>query len=162
MWFELRRESLAFCNVAPVRHVNEAELAAAPAEVFAAIADPSGWKRWFPGVREASYASPPPFGAGTIRRAHVGATHWVEEMIAWEPPVLWAYTVTHATVPFAWAQVESFELEPAGAGTRVRWTIALEPRLLARLGAPFAPRTIRGLFHRAMRNLDLEIAPAAK
>src|SRR5512147_1391500 len=127
MWFELRRETLSFRDTAPVVHVNEARLGAPAAAVFAAIADPVGWKHWFPGVREASYASPPPFGVGTIRRAHVGATHWEEEMIAWEPERLWAYAVTRATVPFARAQVESFALEVDGAGTRVRWIIALEP-----------------------------------
>jgi len=125
MWFDLRVESLAFIDAAPVRHVNEASLAASPSKVFAAIADPTGWREWFPGVREASYATAAPFGVSTIRRAHVGSTLWVEQMIAWETERLWAYSVTRATVPFAWAQVESFALEAVGSGTRVRWIIAL-------------------------------------
>jgi len=154
MWFALRREDLGFIARAPTVHVAEAALAAPPAAVFAALAEPRGWPRWFPNVRAARYTSPPPHGIGTIREADVGGTDWVEEMIAWEPDARWAWTVLRASVPFARAQVESFELTAVPAGTRVRWTLALEPRLLARLGAPFLGRTMRRLFERAMRNLD--------
>ncbi len=34
------------------------------------------------------------------------------------------------------------------------WALALEPQLLARMGAPFAPRVVSRLFQRAMRNLE--------
>jgi len=60
--------------------------------------------------------------------------------------------VCGTSVPFATAQVESFDLTDAGTGTRVHWTLALEPRLLARLGAPFFGRTIARLSRRAMDN----------
>ena len=153
MWFEMRREDMGFVDRAPVVHVSEAAVAAARAAVFAALVDPSCWKRWFPGVREVSYGSPPPHGVGTIRKADVGGTRWEEELIAWDQNARWAWTVTRASVPFATAQVESFELADAAGGTRVRWTLALEPRLIARLGAPFAGRTIRRLLERAMQNL---------
>ena len=100
-----------------------------------------------------SYATPAPHGVGTVREANFSGTHWIEEMIAWDEPARWAWTVTRASVPFAKAQVESFELTDAAGGTRVRWTLALEPRLLARLGSPLAARTIPRLFRRAMENL---------
>lgn len=153
MWFEMRREDLGFVDRAPVTHVSEASVPAGRAAVFDALADPRGWPRWFPNVRAASYTTPPPHGVGTIREADVGGTRWVEEMIAWERGSCWGWTVTGASVPFAAAQVETFALADAPGGTRVRWTIAMEPRLLARLGAPFAARTIPRLFARAMENL---------
>jgi hypothetical protein len=56
-------------------------------------------------------------------------------------------------VPFAQAQVESFEFVEAAAQTRVRWTLALEPRLLTRFGAPLAGRMISRLLRHAMENL---------
>jgi len=154
MWFAMRREDLGFLGRAPVVHVAEAAVSAPRAAVFTALVDARSWRQWFPNVREATYTSPPPHGVGTIREANVGGTRWVEEMIAWDVPVRWAWTVTRASVPFATAQVESFEFADAADGTRVRWTLALEPRLLARLGAPFAARTIPRLFGRAMQNLD--------
>ena len=121
--------------------------------MFGALVDPRGWPRWFPGVREARYPSPPPHGVGTIRAAHVGGTRWIEEIIAWDDGARWAWTVLRASVPLAAAQVESFELSDAGHRTRVRWTLALEPRLLARLGAPLAAGTVTRLLRRATTNL---------
>jgi uncharacterized protein YndB with AHSA1/START domain len=154
MWFPMRQEDLTFVERAPVVHVADAVLRAPRDAVFAALADAGGWPRWFPNVRAATYTSPPPHGVGSIREADVRGTRWVEAMIAWDVGARWAWTVLGASVPLATAQVESFELDDAGGGTRVRWTLALEPRLLARLGAPFAERTITTLFHRAMTNLE--------
>ena len=153
MWFEMRREDLGFLQRAPVVHVADAAVPADRTAVFDALADAGAWPRWFPNVRAARYTTPPPHGVGTIREADVGGTRWVEEMIAWEGGTLWGWTVTGASVPFASAQVETFALADAPGGTHVRWTVAMEPRLLARLGAPFAARTIPRLFARAMRNL---------
>jgi uncharacterized protein YndB with AHSA1/START domain len=155
--FELRREDLTFLGRAPVVHIAEAHLAAPRGKVFAALVDPVGWPRWFPRVRAARYASPPPHGVGTIRQALVGSTHWIEELIAWDDDARWAWTVLRASVPLAAAQVESFDLSDAGGGTRIRWTLALEPRLLARLGAPFTGPTVQRLLQRATRNLQVHL-----
>jgi carbon monoxide dehydrogenase subunit G len=154
MWFELRKESLAFVENAAVVHIFEVVVAAPRPAIFGVIAEPRTWRDWFPGVRGASYDGDPPYGVGTVRRAHVGMTRWVEEMIAWEPDTRWAYVVTRTSVPFARAQVESFEFSDAGAGTRVCWTLAFEPRLLARFGAPWASGVVGRLFHRAMHNIE--------
>jgi carbon monoxide dehydrogenase subunit G len=150
MWFTLRKEDLEFIERAPVVHVVEAVATAPRAAVFAALADAESWPRWFPGVRTAGYTSPPPHGVGTIRESIVSGTHWVEEMIAWEDERRWGWTVTGASLPFAVAQVELFELNEMGADTSARWTLALEPRLLARIGAPLTGRTMRRLWQRAM------------
>lgn len=158
--FALRKEDLSFVGRAPLVRVCEAELAAPKTAVFAAIADPSTWPVWFPGVTRACYPSGPPYGVGTVREAHVSGTWWLEELIAWDPDSRWAYTVTRSSVPLARAQVESFELADAGAGTRVHWTLAFEPRLLLRLGARAAPRAIGRVFDRAMEGLRAYLAAA--
>jgi uncharacterized protein YndB with AHSA1/START domain len=153
MWFEMRREGLEFLARAPVVHVAEADVPATRNAVFAAFADPALWPSWFPNVRHASYTSPRPHSVGTIREASVAGTHWVEEMIAWDAGSRLAWTVIRASVPLAKAQVEEFAFVDAGAGTRVRWTLAIEPRVLARLGSPLAAPMISRLFRRAMANL---------
>lgn len=145
---------MTFLERAPVRHAFERTVAAPRAVVFAAIADPTGWKHWFPGVRDARYRDAPPYGVGTLREANVAGTRWLEEMIAWEPERRWAYTVLDASAPIASAQVESFELDDVPGGTRVRWTLAIEPRLLQRLAGPVAPFVMGRLFARAMTNLE--------
>jgi carbon monoxide dehydrogenase subunit G len=157
MRFAMRHEDLAFIDRAPMVQVAEAAVSGPPAAVFAALADAAGWSRWFPGVRAAWYSTPPSHGVGTIREANVGGTHWVEMMIAWDDPSRWAWTVTAASVPFALAQVESFDLQGVAGGTRVRWTIGLEPRLLASLTRPWMRRTTVSLFERAMHNLDAHL-----
>jgi len=154
----MRKEDLSFLERAPVRHVFEHVVAAPRAAVFAAIADPAGWKHWFPGVRDARYHGAPPYGVGTVREADVSGTRWVEEMIAWEPDRRWAYSVLDASTPLAAAQVESFDLDDAPGGTRVRWTLAIEPRLVQRLAAPIAPLVMRRVFERAMANLEARLA----
>ena len=158
MGFALRRESLGFLDRAPVVHVAEAVIAAPPRAVFDAFAEPRGWESWFPGVRHASYTTPPPFGVGTIREADVRGTRWVEEMIEWRDPARWGWTVVGSSVPFARAQVELFEFADVAEGTRVTWTLALEPRLLARVTAPLAARTTPRLLHQAMANLARRLA----
>ena len=77
----------------------------------------------------------------------------MEELIDWEDPTRWAWTVLRTSVPFAQAQVELFEFMEAAGQTLVRWTLALEPRLLARLGAPLAGRMSSRLLRQAMENL---------
>jgi carbon monoxide dehydrogenase subunit G len=161
MWFTMRKEDVGFVGRAPSVHVAETTMAATRARVFAAFVDPDGWPGWFPGVRAAAYTSPPPFGVGTIRVAHVRGTRWVEEMVAWDDGQRWAWTVLRASVPFANAQVECFEFLDAGSGTRVRWTLALEPRMVARLGARFAAGAVRRLLARATANLDARLGRMA-
>ena len=157
----MRREDMTFVERAPVRHVFTKVIGAPRADVFAAIADPPGWHAWFPGVRSARYASPPPHGVGSIREADVSGTRWVEEMIAWDDGRRWAYTVTDASTPLASAQVEVFDVEDAvldgTPATRVTWTLAIEPRLLQKLSAPIAPLIMRRVFERAMTNLDAKL-----
>jgi carbon monoxide dehydrogenase subunit G len=154
----MRREDIGFLARAPVVHAFEAGVAAPREQVFAALADPGTWSRWFPGVKQARYGSPPPYGVGTIREADVSGTRWVEEMIAWDTDRRWAYTVTSASAPVATAQVESFELDDGPRGTRVRWVLALEPRLLMSMTGPIAPLVMGTLFRRAMRNLEAFLA----
>src|SRR5262249_39223121 len=129
MWFEMRKEDLGFLDRAPVVHLAEAGVRATRAAVFAALVEAPGWKHWFPSLGAARSRSPPRRAVGTARGANLRGTHWMEEMIAGAEPVRWAWTVTRASVPLATAQVESFELTEAAGGTRVRWRLALEPRL---------------------------------
>jgi uncharacterized protein YndB with AHSA1/START domain len=158
MWFVLRREEMGFIDRAPHVHVAEAVLAAPRGRVFSAFADPVGWPAWFPNVQAAAYLTPPPYGVGTIREARVSGTRWVEEMIAWDEGTRWAWTVLRASVPFAKAQVECFEFADAsGSGTRVRWTLALDPRLVARLGSRVAPAALRRILRRAAATLDARL-----
>ncbi len=149
----MRKVGLDFVERAGSVYVMECDVAAPRQEVWEAFADPSTWSAWFPGVESASYRGDPPYGVGTIREAKVARQHYVEEMVAWEEGVRWAYTIARATVPIAKAQLECTEFEDRGSGTRVRWILACDRRLLLWLAAPFFRRHLLLLFRRAMANL---------
>ncbi len=158
MWFEMRAVGLDFIERAGKTYVMECELEAARREVWEAFADPSTWSQWFPGVESASYGeSVPPYGVGTFREATVSGQKYEEGMVAWDEGKRWAYYVARATLPIARAQLECTEFEDCGAGTRVRWILAVDRRLLLWLAAPFFHRYLKGLFRRAMTNLDAYI-----
>ena len=118
------------------------------------LCDPRTWSAWFPGVRSASYRGGGPYGPGSIREAHVGLARYEEVMVAWEELERWAYYVDRATVPLAHAQLECTEFQERGTGTRLRWTLASDPRLLLRLASPIFQSTVQRLFERATANLE--------
>jgi hypothetical protein len=111
---------------------------------------------WWPGVKSASYgSSPKPYGVGTFREATVGGQRYEEYMVAWDAGRRFAYYIDRATVPIAKAQLECTELADDGEGTRVRWTIACEPRLLLRVASPFFRGIMERMLARALANLEI-------
>ncbi len=157
MKFAFRRVGFDFIDTARKTWVVTCDVAAPRDEVWGAISDPTTWKAWFPGVDRAWYRGDPPHGVGTIREAIVSGQHFVEEMVTWDEGKRWAYYVARATLPVARAQLECTEFEDCGAGTRVRWILAVDRRLLLWLAAPFFHRYLKGLFRKAMANLDAHI-----
>jgi uncharacterized protein YndB with AHSA1/START domain len=159
MWFEMRPVELDFRESAGRIYVTEAVVRAPRPEVWAAFVDPETWRHWFPGVSGASYpGQSAPFGPGTRREATVSGQRYQETVVAWEEQRLWAYRIDRATLPLARAQLECSEFEDAGDGTRVRWTLATDRRLLLWLAAPFFQGTLDRLFQRAARNLEAFLA----
>src|SRR5689334_2354433 len=141
MWFALRAVDLGYLDAAPRVYSAEQHVAAPRQAVWGAFSDPSTWRRWWPGVASASYGdSPKPYGVGTFREATVGGQRYEETIVAWDEARRFAYTIDRATLPIANAQLECTDLSDEDGGTRVRWTIACEPRLLMRAAAPFFPR----------------------
>ena len=94
---------------------------------------------------------------GTFREATVSGQKYEEVIVAWDEGKRWAYYVARATLPIAKAQLECSEFEDCGTGTRVRWILAADRRLLLWLAAPVFRRYLRGLFREAMTNLDAYI-----
>ena len=151
--FSLRPVDLTFLDTAPKRWSFDARLGAPPDAVFAAIADPATWKRWFPGMTSGHYLNATR-GVGAVRQARQGPAVYVETIIAWDTPHRWVYRVDETSVPMARALVEEWLVEPAGAGSLVRWRFAIDPRALFVAVVPVATWGMGSIFRRAMRNLD--------
>jgi carbon monoxide dehydrogenase subunit G len=156
MWFKMRAVDLDFLGTAPRVYTVERSIAAPGSAVWDAFSDPTTWRYWWPGVTSASYgSSPKPYGVGTFREATVSGQRYEETIVAWDAGRRFAYYIDRATVPIAKAQLECTEMEDDGTGTRVRWTIACEPRLLMRLGSPFFRGIMDRMLARALARLDV-------
>ena len=155
MWFKMRPVDLGFLATAARIYSVERYIEAPRDGVWNAFTDPSTWRHWWPGVRSASYGSSPrPYGVGTYREATVGRQKYQEYIVAWDERRRFAYYIDRATLPIANAQLECTELEDESGGTRVRWTIAHDPRMLLRVSAPFFRHIMDSMLARAMTNLE--------
>ena len=159
MWFEMRSVDMTYLATAPKIYRVQHHIEARRDTVWKAFTDPATWRYWWPGVKSATYRSTPkPYGVGTLREATVGRQKYEEVVVAWDHGRRFAYYIERASVPIAYAQLESTELEDEGAGTLVSWTIAHEPRLLLRLTAPFFRRIMDTMLARAMANLAAHLS----
>lgn len=138
----LRPVGPEFVETAPVRLVFTRDMAAAPGAVHRALAeDLAGWPEWFSAVSSAR----PTEGGREVRLR--GGTRFEETILAAKAPELYAYRVDVTNTPGARAWVEEWRLAPAGTGTRVRMTFALDGtaafRLVCRLIRPGVGRAFR-------------------
>ncbi|MFF7353826.1 MULTISPECIES: SRPBCC family protein [Streptomyces] len=152
MAHRLRPVGVDFVETAPVRLVFAREIAAAPERVFRSLAeDLAGWSEWFPGV-----SSVRPAGSGREVRLR-GGGRFEESVIVAAAPDLYAYRVDVTNLPGARAWIEEWRLVPAGTGTRVQMTFALDGtavfRLLWTLARPGVGRAFRDAVARLDRRL---------
>ena len=157
---DLQPVDLEFIDSAPVRHVCTEVVAAAPAAVFAAIAeDPAGWGSWYPGFsHQGRYLSLPPHGVGAVREVTMLGVRFREQILAWESPHRWAFYVDQAAVPFARRFAEDYRITPDGDRATVTWTLAIDPRGPIRAATPLMGAVLPRLFRRAMTNLGRRLA----
>ncbi|MDI9833221.1 SRPBCC family protein [Streptomyces sp. KAU_LT] len=154
----LREVGLDFVGAAPVRHVFARETVAPPEAVYSALAeDVAGWTQWYGAVTLAR-----PLDGGARREIRLmGGTRFEETVLAAERPEVYAYRVDLTNAPGSRAIVEEWRLAPAGAGTRVQWTIAVDGtapfRTSVRLARPGLARAFRG----AVTSLDRRLAASA-
>jgi uncharacterized protein YndB with AHSA1/START domain len=147
MRFSLRREDLSFVERAPVVVRAEVSLPASPAAVWPAFADAPAWVDWFTGMQDAHYTSPAPYGVGSTRSVRVMGLVADETILAFDPGKRFAFRVDAANLPMLRALVEVVTLEADGAGTRVVYRQALEPKPWLR---PLLP-LLRGQMERGLR-----------
>ncbi|MFF8831425.1 SRPBCC family protein [Streptomyces sp. NPDC015131] len=153
----LRPVGLDFLISAPLRLVHTSELAATPAAVYRALADDvPGTPSWWPAV---TAARPTAGGAGREVRLRGGLV-FQERILVSDAGERYAYRVEEANAPGLRALMEEWLLTPApaGPGTRVRWTMAVDAaaplRTLLRAARPGVVRSVRD----ALRELDRRLA----
>jgi len=155
-WYELRPVDMSFVTTAKRIYVMEGTVAFPPEAVWDYVTDPSTWNRWFPGLRSARYDGEPPHGVGAKRVADMGLAKYEETILTWDEPHEWAYRIDRATLPIATAQVESTQLKPIPGGTRLRWILATDPRLLLKVASPRLERRLRSMWTQALLRLEAQ------
>ncbi|MFJ6947526.1 SRPBCC family protein [Streptomyces wuyuanensis] len=158
MAHRLRPVEMDFTLSAPVRLVFTAEVRADPAAVYRALAeDVEGWPGWFTAITS---ARPTRDGAGREVRLR-GGTRFQETIMSREPGERYAYRIDETNAPGVRAMLEEWRLTPAGPGTRVRWTMAVDGPAPLRLLMGLAKPALGRAFRDAVRNLDRRLSAAA-
>ncbi|KNB52259.1 SRPBCC family protein [Streptomyces caatingaensis] len=153
----LRPVGAGFGEAAPLRVVFAGRTAAGPADVHRALArDVGSLPRWFRGVTAAR--SLPGGGAGRREVRLVGGARFLETVVAVEAPGRYAYRVDVTNVPGPRAVLEDWRLTPAGSGTLVRWTLAVDAPAPVRRALLLARPAIGAVFRDALRRLDVRLA----
>ncbi|MEV5508512.1 SRPBCC family protein [Streptomyces orinoci] len=154
---QLRPVGVDFAGTARLRMTFTAVLAAGPEAVYRALAeDVTAWPQWFRAVTLARPAET----AG--RRGRViglaGGVRFAETIMAAEPSRRYTYRIDRTNVPAVRGMLEDWRLSPAGAGTALSWTVALDApppvRWLLRLARP----AFRRAFRQAVGCLDVRLA----
>ncbi|WP_369187879.1 SRPBCC family protein [Streptomyces sp. R08] len=155
MAHSLRPVGLDFIDTAPVRLVFAREMSATPDAVFRALNDDvPGWAEWFSAVTSARSVDD---GAGRDIRL-TGGGHFRETVIAAKPAEVYAYRVDVTNAPGARAMAEEWRLSPAGDGTRVQWTFAVDGSAVFRGAVRVARPGLGRAFRGAVTALDRRLA----
>src|SRR5262245_19779254 len=107
------------------------EIKATPEQVWVVVTDATRLPEWaykegrFPYPVEGRYGSEQREGLGTL---WVGVSAdgqmATQKIVVWEPPRQFAYELQEmANAPLQMAQMNTFELEPAGEVTKVTWRV---------------------------------------
>ncbi|MFB7586056.1 SRPBCC family protein [Streptomyces sp. NPDC056169] len=153
----LRPVELDFTATAPVRLAYTATLAAPPSAVYRSLAVEVGsMPAWFTAVVS---AVPTADGAGRTIRLRGGIV-FEETILAAEPDVRYAYRVDLTNAPGVTALAEEWALSPAGKGTHLRWTMAVDGAAPFRLALLLARPGLGLSFRDAARRLDQRLTPA--
>ncbi|GGX71388.1 SRPBCC family protein [Streptomyces anandii] len=145
----LRPVGTDFVDTAPVRLVFAREVRAAPERVYRALAeDVPGWSAWFSAVTS---ARPTELGREVRLR---GGTRFEETVLVAKEPEVYAYRVDATNAPGLRALAEEWRLTPAGGGTRVQWTFAVDGTAVLRLLLTVGRAGLGRAFRDAVTSLD--------
>jgi hypothetical protein len=110
---------------------------------------------WCRIIRATAWTSPSPFGIGTTRtvRSLGGLQVFQERFFRWEEGRRQSFYVFEANTPLFRRFAEDYLIEPVSEGAcRFSWTIAVEPRPVARPGEPVNRRLLATLFRDTRRH----------
>jgi hypothetical protein len=122
----------SFFETAPLVVKTAVDYEATPGEVWAALGSDEMWS-WLPLLDRLRWTTPR--GEGGVRILRVARAFEIEERFyRWEEGRRATFHVVSSTRPVLDALAEDFLLDPTPDGTRLTWTMALEPKGPRNLG----------------------------
>jgi len=140
----------SFFRDAPVRHEFVADFGVAPAELWQSLASDESVSAWGPGVEKIRWTSSRPFGAGTTRDVTLALKSVTvrEQFFRWDEGSGYSFFATASNRPGLRRLAEDYVVSETPTGSRLTWTVALEPsRKLARATPALSP-LVRVIFGR--------------
>ena len=131
-------------------------MAVSAEQLFATFEDEQSWPKWVPGMREAAWTSPKPFGKGTTRTVKMAGGIRIDELFwAWEPNRRIGFCFAAASIGWLNALAEVYEIAPLSRERcKLRWTLAVSlPGLLSKI-EPRIGRGMQALQKRLLRTLE--------
>ena len=164
--------SVSRLNAESAAHATPAEstlscsrvVGAPPDKVWQELAALDQIDRWAKGVDHAAFTTTITQGPGAVRRVTMGLITVIETVTAWGPPRHLAYTIEGLPTFLVRRVTNSWQLEPAGEGTRVTLTtlIVARPHRVGRLAAAVLRRVMAGVSDKLLGGLaDYFAAPAS-
>lgn len=149
-WHDLLESGDDFLETARFRYVNSVDVPATPERTWAALTADETLVSWTPLVTGLRWTSPRPFSVGTTRQVTI---LWLvsarERYYRWEEGRRMTFTAVQTSIPALRRLAEDYVVEATPIGSRLIWTLALEPRPalepLLRLIGPIISHTIRGV-----------------
>ena len=161
MWFRVSAADATFASEAKKHFIYDFKVQADPARTFDVITDPLKMDRWMPDLKSGSWATKAPHGVGSVREVRLTTIAVQERVLVWEPGERFIFTVVRSSVPLLKRMVEDYRLERAhGGGTRVQWTIAYQPLLLAAPLEPILKKRFSKMFELAATRLTQHLSSA--
>ncbi|MEV4432695.1 SRPBCC family protein [Streptomyces sp. NPDC049555] len=155
----LRPVGADFADTAPVRLSFAARMAAAPEEVYRALADEvEAWPRWF---RVVTLARPVEREGRDGHEVHLmGTIRFLATVMVAVPQRRYAYRIDGTNVPGLHAMLEDWRLSPVGGGTILQWRIGVDGPLPGLLAVQLARPLLHRAFRDAVRALDRRLSAA--
>lgn len=162
MRFNCRPVGIEFLEHAPVKFVNQVELAASPAQIFAIFENAKAWPHWYKEIVNVEWHGPKPYGVGTTRTVKLTTVTVEEHFFIWEQNEQLAFYFTGMSLPLTNALVEDYRLTPLGNHrSQFTYTVGLEPSFWLRLGGPFMLKVYEKMFQQATADLAAYILSQA-
>jgi hypothetical protein len=124
---EITKQTLAWAETAPVRNEATARCSASSDAVWAVLVDQERWPEWFTTLKMVKVTSAE-MGVGGTRTVSLPGLSVDEELIAWEPGRLFAFTGVSCKPGMFKELVEQCVIEPLGdGGCQVTWKQSITP-----------------------------------